>query len=301
MRIAAALVCTLLLPAQTFRSGVEGVNVDVLVLDGNRPLSGLTVADFELRDSGVVQQIDSIALQDVPLNVMFALDVSESVAGVPLENLKEAALAAVQLLAPGDQAALLTFADHVKLRADWTADRARLAGAVIGATATGATALHDAAYAALTLRASTPGRTLVLVFSDGEDTASWMAGTSSLEIARRTDAVVYGVELRNETQWSPGYRVDFHSGLQTGIPNVRKPLLMERFLHALASDTGGQVLNAARSDQLRDRFVRIITEFRTRYLITYTPHGVEKNGWHPLQVTLKNRKGRVVARRGYLR
>lgn len=301
MRIAAAALCTLLLPAQTFRSGVEGVNVDVLVFEGNRPVSGLGVADFELRDSGVVQKIDSVAFEDVPLNVMLALDVSDSVAGVPLEHLKEAALAAVQLLRPVDQAALLTFADHVKLRADWTADRSRLAGAVIGATAGGATALYDAAYSALTLRAPQPGRTLALVFSDGEDTASWLAGASALEIARRNDAVVYALELRAEHRWSPGYRIDFHSGVQSGVANVPKSLLMERFLSALASETGGQRLNVARSEQLRDRFVQIIAEFRTRYLVTYSPSGVERGGWHPLEVTLKGRKGRVIARRGYLR
>jgi VWFA-related protein len=301
MKVTGALVIVnLIASGQTFRTGVEGVHVDALVLDGNRPVAGLRASDFEVRDSGVVQRIESVAFEDVPLNVIFALDVSESVQGEPLEHLKQAALAGIELLRPTDQAAVLTFDDDVSLRADWTTDRATLSNAISGAKSGGATALYDAAYAALTLRPPQPGRTLALVFSDGEDTASWLAGASTIDIARRNDAVVYAVELGQRREWSPGYRLDFHSGVQFGAEAARMNLT-DRFLPALAQDTGGQVLNAARSEQLRERFVRILTEFRTRYLITYSPTGVERTGWHPLEVTLKNRKGRVIARRGYLR
>lgn len=301
MKSAAILLCVFIASGQTFRSGVEGVNVDVLVLDGKRPVGGLHVADFELRDSGVLQRIDSVAFEDVPLNVIFALDTSESVQGTPLDNLKIAALAAIQLLRPPDQAAVVTFDDYVTLRADWTKDRVRLSTAIGASKAGGATSLHDAAYTALTLRASQPGRTLALIFSDGEDTASWLHGRATIDIARRNDAVVYGVELRPKGRWSPGYLLDFHSGVQTGTASVPRTRLLERFLDTLADETGGQVLNAARPEQLHERFVQIMTEFRTRYLITYSPNGVERGGWHPLDVMLKNRKGRVIARRGYLR
>jgi VWFA-related protein len=260
----------------------------------------LRAGDFEVRDSGVVQRIETVAFEDVPLNVIFALDASESVQGEPLKHLKQAAIAAIELLRPADQAAVLTFDDYVTLRADWTTDRTKLSSAVSAAKSGGATALYDAAYASLTLRPPQPGRTLALVFSDGEDTASWLAGTASIDIARRNDAVVYAVELGERRRWSPGYRLDVHSGVQIGADAARMNL-MDRFLPTLAQDTGGQILNAARSDQLRERFVLILTEFRTRYLITYSPSGIERSGWHPLEVTLKNRKGRVIARRGYLR
>jgi hypothetical protein len=65
--------------------------------------------------------------------------------------------------------------------------------------------------------------------------------------------------------------------------------------------TGGTSYTTTSSGELRGAFTKILTEFRTRYLITYTPHGVERAGWHPLEVKLKNRKGTVTARRGYLR
>ena len=56
-----------------------------------------------------------------------------------------------------------------------------------------------------------------------------------------------------------------------------------------------------RSDRLRETFVRIVTEFRSRYLLTYTPQGVDAGGWHPIEVRLKSKKGKVTARRGYMR
>jgi VWFA-related protein len=285
---------------QTFRSGVDAVRVDVLVMDGKRPVVGLKASDFELRDSGVVQPIESVAIEDVPLNVMLALDTSESVDGTPLHDLKQAALAVVRLLRPDDRAALITFNEYVTLRAGWTAEIRQLERSINQTKAAGATALHDAAYSSLTLRHTRPGRTLALLFSDGDDTASWLPGATVLDIARRNEVVVYAVEKRGGA-WKPGYRIDFHSGLQTGVANVDHRGLDERFLSALAEETGGQYLRAASSGSLRDTFVKIINEFRTRYLLTYTPRGVDAGGWHPLEVKLTRRKGTVTARRGYLK
>ena len=141
----------------------------------------------------------------------------------------------------------------------------------------------------------------MLVFSDGDDTSSWLSGQTVMEVARRNDAVIYGVGLRTASVATLGYMVDFRSGLQPDIPAVVPPLLLQRFLTALAEETGGKYLEAERSDRLRDVFVRILTEFRSRYLLTYTPTGVDAGGWHPIQVKLKNKRGDVTARRGYLR
>ena len=76
---------------------------------------------------------------------------------------------------------------------------------------------------------------------------------------------------------------------------------MEPFLSALAEETGGKYVDAEQSDRLRETFVRIVTEFRSRYLLTYTPQGVDAGGWHPIEVRLKSKKGKVTARRGYVR
>ena len=102
--VAAAVAASLMMSAQDsrFRSGVDAVRVDALVVDGRRPVAGLTAEDFELRDTGVLQAIDSVALADVPISVMVLLDVSTSVAGSTLDRLKEGVGAALAALEPRD-------------------------------------------------------------------------------------------------------------------------------------------------------------------------------------------------------
>lgn len=286
---------------QTFRVSVDAVRVDVLVTDRNRPVAGLTPADFELRDSGVVQQLDSVSYEDVPLSMLLALDASGSVRGRPLADLKQAGATAAGLLRPGDRGAVVTFAEEVDLASDWTPDHQQIAGAIERTQAAGSTSLHDAAYAALTLRDPQPGRLLILIFSDGDDTASWLSGQAVIDAAGRSDAVVYTVGLGTAATGKFGYLVDFHSGLQPEIPPVLPRELTKSFLTALAEQTGGKFIAIERSDQLRATFAQIVTESRSRYLLTYIPSGVEAGGWHPIEVKLKGRKGHITARRGYLR
>src|SRR5438552_18505164 len=71
----------------TFSTRVEAVRVDVLVADNGQPVRGLGPADFEIRDNGIPQQIDLVSFEQIPLNVVFALDMSDSVAGDRFERL----------------------------------------------------------------------------------------------------------------------------------------------------------------------------------------------------------------------
>jgi len=285
---------------QVFRTAVDGVRVDVLVSENRRSVRGLTAANFVLRDRGVVQVIDSVSFEDVPVSVMLVLDTSSSVRGTALTHLRQAASAVVDRLTPADRAALMTFNGAVSLDCDWTSDRRRLQDAIGRVDAGGATALHDAAYAALMLRDPSPGRPLVLVFSDAADTASWLPGARVIELVQRHDAVVYGVNLRGAETRPLGYLADFTSGIQAHPENVAAGAFKESFIERLAGESGGSVFLAEESSELRAAFERIVAEFRSRYVIPYMPRGVEAAGWHPLQVSLKGRSGRVTARRGYL-
>lgn len=294
-------VMSLTTPAPQFSTGVDAVRVDVLVTDGKRPVGGLRAADFELRDSGVIQRIDAVWFEDLPLSVMLALDASSSVRGEPLAHLKSAAHAVVSLLKGDDRAAVLTFSEEIDLFSDWTSDHQQLHRAIDSTRASGSTALHDAAYAALTLEDPRRGRPLVLIFSDGDDTFSWLPGQRVVDVARRGDAVVYGVSLHSSGARRPGHLLDFRSGLQPDVPRSGPSELAKPFLRALSEDTGGRSMDAVDSDRLRDAFVQVVHEFRSRYVLSYTPAGVADAGWHPLEVKLKGRKATIVARRGYSR
>ena len=73
-----------------FRAVVKEVRVDVLVTRNGDPVTGLTQADFEVRDNGAVQKINALTSEDLPVNVVLALDASSSVKGERLSHLQQA-------------------------------------------------------------------------------------------------------------------------------------------------------------------------------------------------------------------
>jgi VWFA-related protein len=296
---AAAAVATTSAQVPQFRSGVDAVRVDVLVMDGRQPVAGLAAGDFEIRDSGVVQTVDAVAIADVPVSMIVALDVSESVKGDTLSQLKKGVDAALAALDARDRAALVTFASDVRLRSEWTGDVAKVRATVAELKAAGGTSLWDAAFTALTFHDPTPTmRRLVLVFSDGDDTSSWLPRGSVVEKATRTDAVVYSVEMAGGRGGRRTLR--YRSGIELS-KNDHTAWIESAFLEELADASGGDTYKTTNAGDLRQAFTKILTEFRTRYLLTYAPQGVDKGGWHPIEVKLKSKKGKVTARRGYLR
>ncbi len=275
---------------QRFTSRAEAVRVDVAVTDGNRFVRNLTASDFDVRDSGVRQAVELLEVDQIPLNIIVVLDTSGSVAGRRLQYLIEAVQALVTGLREPDRTALLSFATRVRLRSPLSRQRGGLLAALAGLEGAGSTSLRDAAFAGLALREADPGRTLMLLFSDGADTSSWLTPDKVLDTAKRTDVVVYPVGLREGTS------IGATAGpLKRGVPVERAG----KFLHDLADATGGRVMLAGTDADLRDTFIRTLAEFRDRYVLTYEPSGVAAGGWHPIEVRLKGKRGKVTARRGY--
>ena len=257
----------------TFSSRVEAVRVDVLVTDNGRPVRGLGRDDFEVRDNGVAQQIDLVSFEQILLNVILTLDMSDSVAGDRLARLRAAGGAVLAGLAREDRAALVTFSHVVELGAGLTNDVHAVRTALDRASGMGNTALIDGTYAAMTIGESDAGRALLIVFSDGLDTSSWLSADKVIDAAKRSDVVAYAV-------------------------SVRSPIKPE-FLRDLTSQSGGRLFEVEKSEDLESTFVGILDEFRHRYLVSYTPQGVARDGWHKLDVRVK-RKATVKARPGYL-
>lgn len=317
---ALAVAATAAASAQIFRVATEAVRVDVLVTNGNRPIGGLTREDFELLDNGVPQAIENITIEEIPFSMLLVLDSSASMAGTAIRDLKAAAAAAVNAMGAGDRAAILTFSEVLRQPAPWRPKGAELTQAIDGVQASGATALFDATFAGLATRDPEPGRrSLLLLFSDGEDTSSWLPATAPIEKAARTETVIYSVFLgpgrgrtadmeRNGaagraavTLPAPDEAVSRRLLFRSGIRLSPSAQLMQQspFLKEIAERTGGDALVADSPGALRESFTRIVSDFRSRYLLTYVPKGVDTAGWHRLDVKLKNRAGKVRARRGY--
>jgi VWFA-related protein len=259
----------------TFRSGVALVRVDVLASDKGRPVTGLQADDFEVLDNGVVQRPEFVTAAG-GITVVAALDTSQSVNGRALDDLVSATRALVGGLKPGDLTGLITFSQRVSLRVPVTArdPGAALVDAALDALrADGGTAVRDAVFAGLTLAARDVGRSLLLVFTDGADSASWLSQRALEESVSRSEVVVYVVV----------------SGTN---PDAA-------FLQKIADISGGQLFRAG-SSQLTEHFGRILEEFRQRYVLAYEPQNVRRDdGWHTLKVRLKSKAGSVKARAGY--
>jgi VWFA-related protein len=262
---------------QTFRSAVELVKLDVSVLRGGQPVRGLRKEDFLIDDSGVRQSIDSVTEgQGLPVNVVMALDVSGSVSGDKLANLVDAGRQLNASLKPNDRAALITFSSVVQVRVPLTLDRLEIADALTTLRGDGPTAVRDAVWAALQLKPDDDARTMVLVFTDGVDNASFLGPSELIPGARRMGTVVHAVELGPALSQSPA----------------------RSLLGVLANVTGGRQWNATSSRDLHTLFTTAIDEMRARYLVTFYPNGVKHAGWHELKVGVRAR-GEVKTRPGY--
>lgn len=257
----------------TFQSRVNAVRVDVLVTENDQPVQGLQAADFEVLDNGVRQQIDTLSYNELPLDVVLVLDTSRSVVGPRLEQLRTAGTRLLDNLRNDDHAGLVTFSRVVLMPSGLTTDLGTVRTALSDAAGAGDTSLRDGIFTALTLGQSGTGRSLLIVFSDGIDTASWLTPASVLDVARRSEAVVYGISTASARK----------------VP----------FLDEICAVTGGSLFQGEWSDALSGMFVQILEEFRRRYVLTYSARGVETGGWHRLTIRVKGRNVKIKARPGY--
>jgi Ca-activated chloride channel family protein len=272
------LACSLSAAAQkrTFTVASQEVRVDVLVTDEGKPVDGLLASDFEIYDNGVRQTIEYAKMQqDMPLEAILIFDMSRSVVGQLLDNLKNAARELLGDFREEDRAALVMFNHAVVNGSSITADLDRIESALDRMRPSGNSSLIDASYAGLVMAEAGSGLPLVIIFSDGLDTSSWLSGDDVLETAKHNDSVVYGISTQ------------IHKG--------------KTFLSDLTELTGGMLFEVEDDRKLTDIFLGILQEFRKRYVLSYRPQGVSETGWHKLDVRVGIRSAEVHTRPGYMR
>ena len=262
-------------PAPVFRGGIDVVRLDVSVVRSGKPVRGLTAADFVVTDNGVEQVVESVEVDQLPLSVQLVLDVSGSVYGDRLQQLIAAADGLVAALRPGEQAGVLTFSHRFHALVNMTPDLASVRQALRSLVGEGRTALRDAVQLAIATRHDEGARPLVLVFSDGVDTASWLSEEAVLESARRAGVVIHLIRVAGQE------------------PSE------SRFVEQLTETAGGRVWSARSDAELRRLFTIALDEMRGRYLLSFSSQRPVRPGWHALRVRLKNGGGDVTARSGY--
>jgi tetratricopeptide (TPR) repeat protein len=313
---------------QTFRSGTDVVFVDASVRDGGRVVTGLTAADFVLTDNGVRQQVDSVEASAVPLDVTLAVDLSGNARRPWQSRVNHARVTAgvqdevntvARILRPGDRLRLVVIDTYV--RQVWPMTPADRLPPVPRLESDGLSAVYDGLAAAVMYPVEPARRHVVVARTKGRDTISSVSAEAVGAITARTDAlahvVVMETALANDDAFS-GFQCRTARGMglcwptnRFWVPHQRRmtggnPLYTVTPEGSLVKSgveaTGGgwhQTVGLA-EPSLTNTFRRTFEDFRTSYMLRYSPRGVVRGGWHSINVTVSGPRNYTVrARRGY--
>jgi len=278
-------------PAATFRTGADVVSVEASVRRDKRPITGLKISDFELVDNGVPQEISDITYERLPIDVTVVLDVSASVTGPVLDQLRQSVRQLKSDLGPNDRLKLVAFNMQVRRLADFEAPASATDAAFETLSGRGSSAIFDSVAVALAAPAPQGRRHLIVLFSDGQDSSSITDPDVLFDVARRTTPTVTTVlaSALPEHMASPFAR-------SPGKPAIT----IGRLYDQLARETGGTVVTTTPGESLSSTFRRVLADFRSSYVLYFTPRNVDRTGSHTLQVRVKQVGAEVRARRGYV-
>jgi Ca-activated chloride channel family protein len=257
---------------ETGPTKVFEVRLPVTVSEKKNLITGLTRGDFQVFEDGVQQEVTFFSSEKAnpPVFVGVLMDTSPSTAG-KLKFEKEAAAnflySVIQLRK--DKGAFMTFDHEVLLRQDFTDKLDLLQKAIDKINKTGSqTALYDAVwqFSDEKLR-NVPGRRVIVVITDGDDTFSRAELKDAIDIAQRTETTIFGISTK--------------AGFLGTVPGVEAGTTKDKgdkTLAQLCEDTGGEVFFTGDMLALERAFKKISDELRGQYLITYKPANQNYDG-----------------------
>jgi Ca-activated chloride channel family protein len=238
---------------------------------------GLSKNDFQVLEDGVAQELTFFSDEKTnpPVYVGVLMDTSPSTAG-KLEFEKEAAESFIYevLQVRKDKAALMTFDNEINLRQDFTDSSGQIQKAIDTIKRTGSqTALYDAIwnFTDEKLR-SVPGRKVIVVITDGDDTFSRADMNDVIDIAQRTETTIFAISTKG--------------GFLGSVPGVEGGTTRDKgdkLLTQLCESTGGTVFFPTNSSKdqmanLERAFKGISDELKGQYILTYRPANQEMDG-----------------------
>ena len=271
--LASALVCLQAQSVPIFRARTDAVSVNVAVFDGDRVVTNLGIDDFEIRDNGVRQKLESVDFNTLPIDLRLVFDTSGSISEEELARYRRTMAQVAAVLKPDDRCEIITFNTQVADAASRQHPPITINFQRVG---TDGTAFFDAVSLALVTVPTADRRQITIVLSDAVDNASFFDEATMKAIARLTDAVVYTI--------------------LPGDPQAGRAISVAR-LTALSLMTGGRLVSTHES-AVASEVIKMIGEFRQSYVVHYVTAGTKVGEWRKLDVRVRGGY-RVRAKPGY--
>jgi Ca-activated chloride channel family protein len=284
---------------QVFRTGVQTVAVYATVLDrSGEMLLDLDRDDFLVFDNGRPQELTIFETGRQPITAMLLLDTSASMTP-ELEMARQAIESFVIRMQPGDRARVGSFSDKIDISREFTGDRDALLRSVRDDLSIGnPTRLWDAVDSAMSELETVAGRRVIMLLTDGNDTASDKRARDIMARARSDELLVYAAQFRPRVNPRIELPLSPTAGQFFGSDPNRNPRPTQA-LRDLTRQTGGGHFSMRAFDDVNATFTRVIQELRHQYILGFSP--AEADGeLHEITVRV-NQPGSVVrARRHYM-
>jgi Ca-activated chloride channel family protein len=273
-----------------FRVGLDLVNVTVTVRDGKGGLvSDLTAEDFVIREDGRPQKLEVFApaaqpgeREELALNLGMLFDTSESMRK-DLRLSQESAIRFLEAIPRARDLLLIFFDRDIRISRYSSENQQGIFGRILETKGEGYTALHDAIAVYLSRVAGTPGRKVLVVFTDGDDTTSQVPPGEVQRLVRSSDVTIYPVAFSGEHR-----------------RNTSEALRARSFLYSLGELSGGQVFQPTASRELAAIYQSILDELGTQYVLGYTSDKPAHDGkFRRISVELKRPGLKLRHRPGY--
>ncbi len=259
------------------RVDVDVVQVTVTVSDGHgKFVRSIPQSAFHVFEDGHPQAVTHFASEDVPLELVAAIDISGSMAPA-MPRVKQAVKQFLGDVPAQDQVTLLGFNDSIFTLTRKATDPAERVKAVDRLAPWGSTALYDVLLRGVEMLGRQSGRKALVVFTDGEDQGSHATINDVERHLQSSDVTLYMI------------------GQGRGV--TLEPL--KRIMDRLSVPTGGRALFTDSIDELHAAFADLLDELSNQYLLGYqSTNSRRDDAWRKIKVDVDGHHD-VRARQGY--
>lgn len=276
---------------QQARLEINVVQVPLLVTvtdSKGQLITTLKKDSFRVYEGTRLQNIVSFSRDaDLPLSIALLIDQSSSA----IDKLEFERAAALDFFnntvkRGKDRAMIVGFATDSNMLMDFTDDPEKFAAGLKKLEAGGGTAVYDALFLAAQQKlAKEQGerRKLIILISDGDDTASRYSLPQALATVQKHDVLIYAISINRTADTKSADR-------DRGDKAIKQ----------MVDETGGRAYFPTKLSELAAEFKKIEDELRSQYSLAYTPLNPFDGTYRKLRVDIVDKKYKARTRAGYI-